>query len=374
MQREDVFSAHSRLISVWENRVDYNLTKSCVSVISARELVDDEAVLDQLLSLPLGYPQTDGTPELRERIANLYPGASADNVLVTTGAAQANYTAAMTLLNPGDEIVMLLPGYRQLWTVAEQVGFRVKPLLSSPEDGWRFDPQRIERGITDRTKMVVLCNPNNPTGQILNEQEREAVLGAARRVGAWILSDEVYSGTERLQGSETRSFWGSYERTLVTNSMSKTYGIPGVRIGWAAAPAEVKDAMWENQDHLTISASMLGNRLASFALSQGVRDRLVSRARRRVRDGYQNLKSWVDENREMFSLTPPAAGPIAFVRYRGNVKAAALVAKLVKEESTLVVPGQPFGADYHVRIGFDVPRAYLYEGLERLRRVVSAAN
>jgi aspartate/methionine/tyrosine aminotransferase len=128
-----------RMMSLWENRVEYNLSESGVHPMSIEELVDDPGVIKDLLGLSLNYPQTNGTIELRERISALYPGAGPDNVLVTTGAAQANYTTLLTLLNPGDEIVVMMPNYTQIWGAAQNLGYRVKTFSLREDLSWGVD-------------------------------------------------------------------------------------------------------------------------------------------------------------------------------------------------------------------------------------------
>jgi histidinol-phosphate/aromatic aminotransferase/cobyric acid decarboxylase-like protein len=177
------------MMSEWENVVEYNLSESGVYPITVRELVDDPGELERLLNLGLDYSQTNGTPELRQRICALYPGSTPDNVLVTNGASEANFLAVWTLLEPGDELVMMLPNYMQIWGIARSMGITVKPFHLREERGWAPDMDELAAAVTDKTKMIAVCNPNNPTGRILAESEMVAivtfVLGAVRpRAGA----------------------------------------------------------------------------------------------------------------------------------------------------------------------------------------------
>jgi len=187
-----------RMMSKWENEVEINLSESGVHPATVREFVDDEAAIEELWTAELGYPQANGITKLREHIAALYPGASPDNVLVTVGCAEANYNAIHTLLAPGDEAVVMLPNYMQIWGVAYNLGVQVKPFHLKEELGWAPDLDELNDAVTDQTKLIAVCNPNNPTGYILTEAEMGAIAGAAERVGAWLLADEVYSGAERL--------------------------------------------------------------------------------------------------------------------------------------------------------------------------------
>jgi len=215
--------AMERMMSKWENVVDYNLSESGVHPITARELVDDPAVVEELLTTKLGYAQANGISELREQITSLYPGAGPDNVLVTVGCAEANFNALQTLLRPGEEIVVMLPNYMQIWGVAQNLGAKVRAFHLKEDLGWAPDLDELNDVITEQTKLIAVCNPNNPTGHILTEAEMEAIVAVAERVGAWLLADEVYSGAERLSNTQTPSFWGRYDKVLATNSLSKAY-------------------------------------------------------------------------------------------------------------------------------------------------------
>jgi aspartate/methionine/tyrosine aminotransferase len=327
--------------------------------------------IEELLSTTLAYPHTNGTVELRESISALYPNATPKNVIVTIGAAQANFTTILSVLQPGDEILMMPPTYMQANTIAKNFGFNVKHVMRRGDLSWGIDIDGINQAVSNKTKLIFVCNPNNPTGHIMSAEEMEAVINAADRVGAWLLADEVCCGTERETDEITPSFWDQYPKVLATNSMSKLYGLPGTRIGWVVAPPEVADEIWKRQDYMTISASMIGNKLAAFALKPEVRSELIARARRRIISGYNHFKSWIDQNQDNFSLIPPRAMTNAFVRYHKTIKSADLVDRLIKEKSTLVIPGKFLGAEQHLRISFNLPEDYLKEGLNRLNQIIA---
>ncbi|RME70781.1 MAG: aminotransferase class I/II-fold pyridoxal phosphate-dependent enzyme [Chloroflexi bacterium] len=361
-----------RVMSIWEHRVQYNLSESGVKPLTLRELFqDDPRQWDLLLDTELNYPQTNGIPELRERIAALYPGASPDNVVVTSGAAQANFTAVLTTLDPGDEIVVMLPNYMQIWGVAKNYGVQIRSFPLRPELGWGFDPDDLRRAVTNSTRLIAVCNPNNPTGHIMSAEEMEAVVQAADRVGAWILADEVYAGAEHWTDEVTPSFWGRYPRTLAIGSLSKAYALPGLRLGWVVAPADTADEIWARQDYITICPTMLGNRLAAYALSPEVRPRILARTREYVRRGYANFERWCTSHADLFSLTRPQAAAIAFVRYHRDINSTELVNRLIHEQQTYVVPGDHFGMDHYLRISYGLPESYVNEGLNRLLKVLT---
>ena len=365
-----------RDMSVWENKVKYNLSESGVHPMTITDLSEgNNEFVEQILTSELNYAQANGIPELRDNIAALYPGATRDNVIVTTGAAQANFTSILTALDPGDEIVVMLPNYMQIYGIGINYGLDVKTFSLKEELGWSVDIDEVGDVVSDKTKLIAVCNPNNPTGHIMTDDEMNAVIAAADRVGAWLLSDEVYAGAEHHQDEVTPSFWGRYDRVLAVGSMSKAYGLPGLRIGWVVAPADMVDEIWARQDYVTISASMLGNKLAAYALSPEVLPRIIARTRQYIRSGYKNLDKWVQEHSDLLSVIPPQAAAIAFVRYHKEVNSSELVQRLIKDHDTYIVPGDLFGLDHHLRISYGLSADYVNEGLSRVyKTLVSFAN
>jgi aspartate/methionine/tyrosine aminotransferase len=359
-----------RMMSKWENIIEYNLSESGVHPLGVRELVDDPAVIDELLDTPLYYPQTNGIPELRERIAALYDGATPDNVLVTVGCIEANFITLLTMVAPGEEMVVMLPNYMQIWGAAQNLGIRVKVFHLSEDLGWAPDLDELEEVISEKTKLIAVCNPDNPTGHILTKKEMEAIVAAAERAGAWLLADEVYSGAERLTDTETPSFWGRYDKVLAMNSLSKAYGLPGLRIGWVVAPAHTVDGIWARHEYVNISAPMLSNKLAAIALSPRVRPRLLQRTRDYIRKGYPILDAWLESHEGTFSLVPPEAAAIAYVRYDLDVNSTELVERLLREKSVFIVPGDHFGMDRYLRISYGLPEDHLTAGLDRIHELI----
>jgi aspartate/methionine/tyrosine aminotransferase len=359
-----------RMMSKWENVVEYNLSESGVHPMTFRELVEDPEDMERFLNLEINYPQANGIVKLREQIASLYPGSTPDHILVTVGCIEANYLALQTLLSPGDEIAVMLPNYMQIWGVAKNMGLSIKTFHLSEEIGWGLDDD-LDEAVSSKTKMICVCNPNNPTGYILTESEMKAIVQAAEKSGAWLLTDEVYAGAERIREEQTSSFWGMYDRVLAMGSLSKAYGIPGLRVGWVVGPAQTVDDMWARHEYIAISATMLSNHLAAFALSPQVRPRLIQRARDYIRRGYPILEEWMQGHGDLFSVVPPQAAAIAFLRYHLDINSTDLVHRLMKEKSVLIVPGDQFGIDHHLRISYGLPPEFLKTGLDRIHELVS---
>jgi len=365
--------AMERMMSLFEQDVAYNLSESGAHPVTLGQLLAGETQQDtvnQLLATELTYPYVNGIPKLREHIAALYNGATAENVLVTVGAAEANYITTRTLLSPGDEIVVMLPNYMQVWGIARNHGMAIKTFHLREENGWAPDLDELREAVTADTKLIAVCNPDNPTGYILTESEMETIVAAAARAGAWILADEVYSGAERLTEDRTPSFYGRYDKVIAVGSLSKAYGLPGLRIGWAVGPADTIDDIWARHEYTAISATVLSNTLAAIALSPEVRPRLIQRTRSYIRQGYPVLKQWMDSHERTFSLVPPQAAAIAFVRYHLDINSSVFVERLRQEKSVLIVPGDHFGMDHFVRISFGLPHEVLIPALNRIHGLI----
>ena len=360
-----------RLLSKYENTVEYNLSESGAHPLTFRELLENDAsLIDELLDTEFHYPQTNGILKLRENIAALYPGATPDNVLVTVGAAEANYISVQTVVAPGDEVAVMLPNYMQVWGAAHNLGASIKDFHLQEKQDWALDTDGLNEAVSDETRLVAVCNPNNPTGHILTEADMDAVVGAAERAGAWLLADEVYSGAERLTDVQTPSFWGRYDKVLAVGSLSKAYALPGLRIGWVVAPEYLVDELWARHEYTTIDAAMLSNKLAAIALSPEVRPRLIRRVRDYVRRGFSTFEEWLDNHEGLFSVVPPQAAAVAFVRYDLDINSTELVLRLIREKSVFIIPGDCFGMDHFVRISYGLPKDYLEGALARIHELI----
>ena len=204
--------------SLFENEVDYNLSESGVHPLKLSEILTNEEQ-KQILNTELFYGYTNGTPALRNMIAKMYGGPiGPDNVLITSGSAEANFLAVMSQLEPGDEMIYMLPNYPQLLGLARSFGIEVKELFLHQDLGWQVDEDELKSLVTSKTKMIAVCNPNNPTGSIMKETIMDEVINICEENDCWLLSDEVYRGAE-LDGKECRSFVGATKKTVVNLSL-----------------------------------------------------------------------------------------------------------------------------------------------------------
>jgi len=338
--------------STWENRVRYNLSESGVHPLSIHELLDlAGAAPGPLLDVRLGYSQSNGTDLLRGRIAALYDGVTPDQILVTTGSAEANFVVCWRLVEPGDKVAVMLPNYLQTWGLAQNFGAEVRGFALRAEARWEPAAEDMRTAIAPGTKLVVVTNPHNPTGHVLSTEMRKAIVSRAAEVGAWLLADEVYQGAER-EGPTTPSFWGSYERVIVVNGLSKAYGLPGLRIGWMVAPPGFAAEGWARHDYTTIGPAGASDHLAAVALEPGVREQVLERTRTILKSNYPVIERWLKRFGDTFSWHAPQAGAICLVKYRQGISALDLVERMRAEHSVLLVPGDHFGLPHHIRFGF----------------------
>lgn len=355
--------ALERWQSTYENSVEFNLSESGVHPLTIGELrtLAGENSIDDVM---LGYGHTNGTRELRSRIAALYPGASVDDVAIANGSAEANFAATWRFAEPGARIAIVVPTYMQTPGVARAFGADVVLIPLRPELGWQPDADEVRRLTHRGIRAIVVTNPCNPTGTVLTDESRRALIDAAAAHDAWIIADEVYAGAE-MDGHQTPSFFGSYPRVIATGSLSKAYGLPGLRIGWAVSTPEMTEQLWSRRDYLTIAPATPSDRLATLALETGVRARLLDRTRRHIRDGVTVLEAWL-EDQQVFEWQRPAAGAICLARLRVSIDTNALAERLRTEQSVLVVPGEQFGVAHSIRFGFGAPAATLRTALARV--------
>ncbi len=356
--------AMERWQSHHENTVRWNLSESGVHPLSLRELLSLAGETEAALDTPLGYGHSNGTPTLRARIAALYPGATAEQVVVTNGSAEANFVVAWRLVEPGDDVAVLTPTYMQLPGLAASLGARARSIPLREENGWQPDPADLAEGVVPGTRLVVVTNPQNPTGVVLSEDAIVAVLAAAERVGAWVLADEVYAGAE-IAGPATPTLFGRYGRVIATGSLSKAYGLPGLRIGWLLAPPQLTEDLWARKDYTTISPGTLTDALAALALREDVRPRIVDRARGIIREHREIVQAWAEASGR-FRFGRHDAGAVCLPSYDLPLDSMELAERLRTEEDVLLVPGAHFGLGRYVRIGFGIERTTLEEALERV--------
>jgi aspartate/methionine/tyrosine aminotransferase len=365
--RIDLFRME-RTQCLYENEVEYNLSESGVLPLSANEILEgsDPAAV---LSSRLKYPESNGSNELREHIAEWY-GATRDHVQVTNGGSEANFTALWGLLEKGDHAAVMLPNYLQSWGLSRAFATRTNGfyLVEDKQNGtprWALDIEGLRRAVSNKTRLIVVTNPNNPTGAVLNEQEMDEVLRVARKTNAWLLVDEIYRGAE-VKEPLTPTFWGRYDKLLITSGLSKAFGLPGLRLGWIVGPPKTIAKLASYHDYTTLTPTMFSDRLARMVMEPARREKILERTRTIIRRNLPRLESWIHSHDDIFTYIPPVAGAIAFFRYKLPISSTALFDRLRKEHSVLITPGDHFGVGRYIRVGYGYDIEYTLRGVARV--------
>jgi len=357
-----------RIQSLYENTVDFNLTESGFHPLQLDEILDEKQ-LKELVGLNLGYGQTNGDPRLRDRIADLYNNARAENVLVTNGSAEANFVAAHTLLKAGDEVVIMVPNYMQLWGIVEEMGCTPTAFHMREENNWAPDLEELARVVTPKTKMIAVCNPNNPTGYVLTSDEMNTIVEIAKANDCWIYSDEIYRGAE-LDYNELESFFGKYDKVMVNGGLSKSYALPGLRLGWLVGPEKDTDNAWAYRDYTSICTSIISQYVGEIVLRPENRMKILNRNRKMLNENLVNLQNWLTQHGSLFTFIPPQAGGMAFMRYDLDINSTELSHWLREQESVFIVPGDCYGMDGYIRIGVGERSDYLLAGLDKMSNAI----
>lgn len=306
--------------------------------------------------LPLDWNGRDfrGLPKLRDAVlacAGLDSICTRKDVLITAGAAEANYLILRQLLEPGDEIVTECPGWPQAQVLAEAQGAQVKLVHRDEAQGWALPLDRLADSVTSRTKLIFLSNPNNPTGRVLTQSELQQIVRIADRVGAWLVVDEVYAGLE-WEGPRAPSVAGMYARGITTGSGSKALGLQGLRTGWLICPDPglVMDAVILRENGSEIM-NILGETITEIAMRPDRYGAAIGRARDEGRANLAKLEAFIG-TQDGLSWVKPPAGLIGLARLGGGLDGAAFARRLLTDPyRTFVLPGSAYGQPRHIRLG-----------------------
>lgn len=359
-----------RFQSEWEHRVEYNLSESGVEPLKISELLETKELQDELLDIQLGYTQTNGTIPLRKAISFHYPGTTDEHILATSGGAEANFVATWWLRreNPEcDELIFMVPNYMQIGGIWKNLGGKVIPFRLEMVNGrWTPDFESLKATISKKTAAVAICTPNNPTGHILSEDDLKTIVNIVGEYDAWVVSDEIYRGAE-LQGNKAPSIHRLHDKSLITSSLSKAYGLPGLRIGWVVCPSpEIAKELWTYSDYTTICPSKTSDWLATIALQPEIQSMIEKRTRRVVRENWAVMEKWIASNSDLLSGIAPKAAAICFIKLKDGINSLDFTLRLLKEKSVLISPGEHFDTPGFVRIGFGSDKEYLEPALEKI--------
>ena len=325
---------------------------------------------ERMLRLWCGYTETPGAPELREAISAIYETVTPDEVLATSSAEEGIFLLYHAALGPGDHAIVETPCYSSALDLARSTGAAVSEWRRSYDRGWAHDTDELGRLIGPRTRLLYVNQPHNPTGTLMDRATFGRVVDLARAHGLLVFSDEVYRESEHDPAGRLPAACDAYERGVSLGSISKTYGLPGLRTGWLAThDSSLLRAVVELKYYTTICSSAPSELLTALALRH--RDVLAGRNLGIIRDNLPIIDDFVTRRAAMFEWVRPAAGPIGFPRVRGVDDVDDMCERLASA-GVLLLPGSVYDEPRHVRVGFG--RANMPEALRSLEETLSRAG
>jgi capreomycidine synthase len=314
--------------------------------------------------------KTLGADGLRQAIADHLAGGRADSVMVTHGSTDANHLSMTSLLEAGDEVVVLDPCYQQLYGIAEAMGCRLKRWPLRFERGYRPDFDELDQLLTPAVKMVVVNFPHNPTGASISRAEQRRLIDAVDRVGAYLLWDAAFAEITYDEPPLPEPL--EYPRAVSQGTMSKAYGLPGLRVGWCLAAPEILERFVRVRDYTTLSLSPLVELVARRVMDKAAL--IVGRRLQQARENRELVARWIGDQEGRVAWVPPRGGVSAFIRFQDLVDVEGFCHRLARKAGVLLVPGSCFGAAAHARLGFGGARPELQEGLLRTARLLAASG
>jgi aspartate/methionine/tyrosine aminotransferase len=351
----------------YENDAIYNLGETCIDSMTLAELIElsgqnPEKYLASLKDKRMTYSHIYGSPELLTGISSLYKNIVPSQVIPAHGAVGANHQVIMSMIEPKDNMISVMPTYQQHYSIPESIGAEVRILQLTPENNFLPDIELLRSLVDENTKMITINNPDNPTGSWIPDDIMMEIVEIARSVDAYILSDEVYRGISE-DGSYMTSIADLYEKGISVGSMSKIFSLAGLRMGWIVSRSEeVIDACRKRRDYDTISCGVLDDLFASMALAN--KEKIFERNRKILIKNRVILDQWVNETPEV-SYIKPVAGTTALVYYKNDMPSYDLCVRLIKEKGVLFTPGSCFELEGSVRIGYAFDSKTLREGLDK---------
>jgi aspartate/methionine/tyrosine aminotransferase len=359
-------------MNLYEMEAVYNIAETCVESLTVNELIEidgtnPEEFLRNLGKQKLTYGHIEGSPEFRKLASSLYQSVEPENVLVMNGAIGSNFLALYSLIEPGDHVIAVHPTYQQLYDVPASFGASVDLLPLRPENNFLPDISELKSLVNEKTKMIIINNPNNPTGALIEKELLEEIVEVARSCDAYILCDEVYRNLVQDDDLVVPSMADLYEKGISTSSMSKSLSLAGLRLGWIAGPSNVIAECTKHRDYTTISCGMLDDMLAVHALKN--HDKILERSRNIVKKNLAILDAWVQEETSI-SYVKPRAGTTALLKYDLPISSEDFCIGLFKENGAFLTPGSCFDMEGYVRIGYACDTEVLKKGLQKLSEYI----
>ena len=348
----------------YQYEIDYDIGESAVKTLDVKDLDID------LSEISLRYGYHRGRPELRECIAGRYPGLKEENIVVTTGASEANFLVVSALVKPSDHVIVEHPNYPSLYEVPRSLGCSVELLTLNFDQGFKPDLNALESKITPKTRLISLTHPNNPTGSMISGEELQNLIDLVESRGIYLLFDETYrdmaSDEQILPPAASLN-----PRAISISSMSKCYGLPGIRTGWLASQDKfILDSAVAIREQVSISNNALSEEIAFSVLSR--REEYMEKARKRIDNNREVVAEWMKKQKH-FEWIYPEAGVVCFPRTKDHVQIdnEKLYRTLAEKYRTFVVPGRCFEmSNRHFRIGFGGDEDKIKKGLDHLTKAM----
>lgn len=369
-----------RWMDAYETKCELNIAESCVDSLHLKDLIsitadengtlnekeyqiNKENFIDDLMEMKLTYGSIEGSDKLKKGIQGLYGNVSLDQIVTTHGAIAANYLVLMSLIEPTDEVITVIPTYQQHYSVPESIGAKVHKIPLKAENNFELDLDLLESLVNENTKLISFANPNNPTGAELNEETLKAIVRIAKSVDAYVLSDEAYRGLNLSSDVMTPSIVDLYDRGISTSSMSKTFALAGLRTGWVCASRKVIEGINKHRDYNHISCSMIDDYVASLALEN--KEKIIKRSKGIIIDNLKVLDEWMRSN-PGFSYVKPKAGPVIVIKYDLDMPSKEFCKNLLASKGVLVIPGEVLDIENHFRVGIGNNTEILKNALKRI--------
>ena len=356
-----------RWMDEYETKCKYNLAETCIDSLTVREVIemaglDVEEYMMELADTRLTYSHIGGSPELLNGIASLYSDViKSEHIIPMHGAIGANYHILMTLINPSDNMISVMPTYQQHYSIPESIGAEVRILNLNLENHFLPDIGKLKELVDENTRVITMNSPNNPSGSLIPKDVMEQVIEVAKTVDAYVLCDEVYRGISE-DGSYMYSVADLYEKGISVGSMSKSWSMAGVRLGWIVTrDMDLIHRCHERRDYDTISCAVIDDKLAALALAN--KEKIIERNRDILNTNRKILDDWVNATPEVY-YQKPVAGTTALVYYKKNMPSRELCDRLIKETGVLFTPGECFEMEGAVRIGYAFDSKVLQKGLD----------
>ncbi len=350
----------------YETKCDLNLAETCVESITLGELFEmagqHNSILNDLSAMKMTYGAIEGSDRLRDAICSLYENQTPENILTTHGTIGANSLVHQTLIARGDHVISVIPTYQQHYSIPESIGAEIELLHLKPENAFLPDLDELRAMVRPDTRLIAINNPNNPTGALMDREMLEQIVEIARSVGAWLLCDEVYRGTDQTGDGFTAAVADLYEKGISTAGMSKAYSLAGLRVGWITGPKDMLHDVMIHRDYNTISVGQVDELLAAMALEN--RDKILNRAQRITRENLQIVEDWIAQE-PLISWVKPKSGTTALLKYDLPMSSRELCVTLLKEDGVMLTPGSAMDMEGWLRLGYTNPTADLKAGLEK---------